>query len=245
MISVTTLITMSTKYERVPKEEDLEVGESTSDMTLNEPLNQISDDEEELESLASPNSEQAEIGEPQIPSSPPPEFFAHSPIYTARMFPPPAAACEPLPPAAQEELPPSYHSLFQDISHQPLLIDNLPLGNYPILLVSAVLSTLFDLIGFVLVYLFASSHAQRTGARVGLSFTLLRYAAYLHSSQADEDTMEYMYTHHQMNRSVEEIHAQNQFLSRILFVFGAMLMSYSMVDYWRLQKLHMQLTGEV
>jgi hypothetical protein len=236
---------MNRGYSSVPKEEQLEeFGESSSELTLNGPLNEISDEEEQLES---PNAEEADDEsveeQEQIPNSPPPEFFAHSPIYTAHLCPPPPPAAEPRPPPA-EELPPSYHSLFPDISHQPLLIDELPLGNYPILAVSAVLSTLFDLIGFVLVYLFASCHAQRTGARVGLSFTLLRYGAYLHSAVADEDTLEYMYTHHQMNRTVEEVHAQNQFLSRVLFVFGALLMSYSMVDYWRLQKLHRQLTGE-
>jgi hypothetical protein len=88
--------------------------------------------------------------------------------------------------------PPSYHQIYHDntvtvYEDDELLIDGLPVGNMPILVINLILSATFDIVGFLMAALLATTHAARAGARLGLSLTLLRYGLYVGTKQADDD----------------------------------------------------------
>ncbi|KAJ3357052.1 hypothetical protein HDU91_005460, partial [Kappamyces sp. JEL0680] len=94
----------------------------------------------------------------------------------------------------EEIEPPSYHEAVVDPSPDyfincvdetgEVLIEGLPMGNYFLFFVNMFISMTFDVLGFFLTTMMATSHAARLGAQSGLGLTLIRYGVLL-KSRAD------------------------------------------------------------
>jgi hypothetical protein len=85
----------------------------------------------------------------------------------------------------EEIEPPSYHEVVVDPSpdyfvscvdeNGEILIEGFPVGNYFVFFLNTFISMTFDVLGFFLTTLMATTHAARYGSQSGLGLTLMRY----------------------------------------------------------------------
>lgn len=61
-------------------------------------------------------------------------------------------------------------------------VDGLPVGSVFSFIWNAMISTSFQLVGFLLTYLLHSTHAAKNGSRAGLGITLIQYGFYMKSA---------------------------------------------------------------
>ena len=64
-------------------------------------------------------------------------------------------------------------------------VDGLPVGSVFSFIWNAMISTSFQLVGFLLTYLLHSTHAAKNGSRAGLGITLIQYGFYMKSTITD------------------------------------------------------------
>ncbi|KAK0738173.1 hypothetical protein B0T18DRAFT_333963 [Schizothecium vesticola] len=96
----------------------------------------------------------------------------------------------------KEELPPSYEEAAADPLPQywettlsvpglgmpdDVYIDGMPVGSLISFGWNALISTTFQLVGFLFTYLLHSTHASKNGSRFGLGITLIHYGFYMNS----------------------------------------------------------------
>ena len=65
-------------------------------------------------------------------------------------------------------------------------VDGLPVGSVFSFVWNGMISTSFQLVGFLLTYLLHSSHAAKNGSRAGLGITLIQYGFYMKSGYEDD-----------------------------------------------------------
>ncbi|WEW60581.1 hypothetical protein PRK78_006068 [Emydomyces testavorans] len=92
-----------------------------------------------------------------------------------------------------DDLPPSYEQAAADatppywettivgpgMSSDEVYVDGLPVGSVFSFVWNAMISTSFQLVGFLLTYLLHTTHAAKNGSRAGLGLTLVQYGFYM------------------------------------------------------------------
>ncbi|KAI5295369.1 hypothetical protein KEM52_001617, partial [Ascosphaera acerosa] len=100
-----------------------------------------------------------------------------------------------------EDLPPTYEQAAADatppywettiiapgLTGDEVFVDGLPVGSIFSFLWNAMISTSFQLVGFLLTYLLHTTHAAKNGSRAGLGLTLVQYGFYMKGSDDDAD----------------------------------------------------------
>ncbi|KAJ3351673.1 hypothetical protein GGF32_004133 [Allomyces javanicus] len=76
------------------------------------------------------------------------------------------------------------HPLFFDAD---VLVEGLPVGSMTTLVCSALVSMVFQFVGFFLTYMLSTTHAGRFGAQIGFGFTLIQVGLTLRSQPWDGD----------------------------------------------------------
>lgn len=66
-------------------------------------------------------------------------------------------------------------------------VDGLPVGSFFSFLWNAMISTSFQLPGFLITYLLHSTHAAKNGSRAGLGVTLIQYGFYMRGADGGGD----------------------------------------------------------
>ncbi|KAJ3359820.1 hypothetical protein GGF31_003628 [Allomyces arbusculus] len=78
------------------------------------------------------------------------------------------------------------HPLFFDAD---VLVEGSPVGSMTTLVCSALVSMVFQLVGFLLTYMLSTTHAGRFGAQIGFGFTLIQFGLTLRSQPWDAPPM--------------------------------------------------------
>lgn len=65
------------------------------------------------------------------------------------------------------------------MSSDEVYVDGLPVGSFFSFVWNGMISTSFQLIGFLLTYLLHTTHAAKNGSRAGLGLTLVQYGFYM------------------------------------------------------------------
>lgn len=65
-------------------------------------------------------------------------------------------------------------------------VDGMPVGSVFSFIWNGMISTSFQLVGFLLTYLLHSTHAAKNGSRAGLGITLIQYGFYMRTSSEGE-----------------------------------------------------------
>lgn len=65
-------------------------------------------------------------------------------------------------------------------------VDGMPVGSFFSFIWNGMISTSFQLVGFLLTYLLHSTHAAKNGSRAGLGITLIQYGFYMKGSSDEE-----------------------------------------------------------
>ncbi|KAM0551316.1 hypothetical protein ACHAPJ_008420 [Fusarium lateritium] len=101
----------------------------------------------------------------------------------------------------KDELPPSYEQAAADAAPpywettilapgmggpDEVYIDGMPVGSFFSFIWNGMISTSFQLVGFLLTYLLHSTHAAKNGSRAGLGITLIQYGFYMKGVSEDE-----------------------------------------------------------
>lgn len=101
----------------------------------------------------------------------------------------------------KDEMPPSYEQAAADAAPpywettilapgmggtDEVYIDGLPVGSFFSFAWNAMISTSFQLVGFLLTYLLHSTHAAKNGSRAGLGITMIQYGFYMKDVAEDE-----------------------------------------------------------
>ncbi|KMP01790.1 metal homeostatis protein bsd2 [Coccidioides immitis RMSCC 3703] len=93
----------------------------------------------------------------------------------------------------EDDLPPSYEQAAADatppywettivapgMSSDEVYVDGLPVGSFFSFVWNGMISTSFQLVGFLLTYLLHTTHAAKNGSRAGLGLTLVQYGLYM------------------------------------------------------------------
>ncbi|KAF4982110.1 hypothetical protein FZEAL_2216 [Fusarium zealandicum] len=101
----------------------------------------------------------------------------------------------------KDEMPPSYEQAAADAAPpywettilapgmggpDEVYIDGMPVGSFFSFVWNGMISTSFQLVGFLLTYLLHSTHAAKNGSRAGLGITLIQYGFYMKGASEDE-----------------------------------------------------------
>lgn len=65
-------------------------------------------------------------------------------------------------------------------------VDGMPVGSFFSFIWNGMISTSFQLVGFLLTYLLHSTHAAKNGSRAGLGITLIQYGFYMKGTTDEE-----------------------------------------------------------
>lgn len=86
--------------------------------------------------------------------------------------------------AAADATPPYWETtiLAPGMSSDEVYVDGLPVGSIFSFIWNAMISTSFQLVGFLLTYLLHTTHAAKNGSRAGLGLTLVQYGFYMKGS---------------------------------------------------------------
>ncbi|KAI5310006.1 hypothetical protein KEM55_001950, partial [Ascosphaera atra] len=98
-----------------------------------------------------------------------------------------------------DDLPPTYEQAAADatppywettvitpgLTGDEVYVDGLPVGSIFSFLWNAMISTSFQLVGFLLTYLLHTTHAAKNGSRAGLGLTLVQYGFYMKEGSED------------------------------------------------------------
>ncbi|KAH7317151.1 hypothetical protein B0I35DRAFT_434646 [Stachybotrys elegans] len=100
----------------------------------------------------------------------------------------------------KEEMPPTYEQAAADAAPpywettilapgmggpDEVYVDGMPVGSTFSFIWNGMISTSFQLVGFLLTYLLHSTHAAKNGSRAGLGITLIQYGFYMKASADD------------------------------------------------------------
>lgn len=106
--------------------------------------------------------------------------------------------------AEKEEQPPTYEQAAADAAPpywettilapgyggaDEVYVDGMPVGSVFSFIWNGMISTSFQLVGFLLTYLLHSTHAAKNGSRAGLGITLIQYGFYMRGSPDDPPKM--------------------------------------------------------
>ncbi|KAJ1982186.1 hypothetical protein H4R35_000406 [Dimargaris xerosporica] len=116
-----------------------------------------------------------------------------------------------------------------------VLIEGLPSGNLFVFALNMLVSTVFQLVGFLLTYLLHSSHAAKDGSFVGLGITFLHFGFYIRSRIVHPTGSSAMHSGNSHTGITNGVH--NVYLSYILMIIGWFIVLRSVADYIRVKRL--------
>ncbi|KAI7883486.1 hypothetical protein K492DRAFT_143968 [Lichtheimia hyalospora FSU 10163] len=130
--------------------------------------------------------------------------------------------------AAADTTPPYWHTaVVAPYGDEFILIEGLPVGNMLQFGWNLVISVSFQFIGFMLTYLFASTHAARNGSRAGLGATFVQFGFLMKGNgmlQDDDD-------------DDSSDNGQSDIIAYMLMVCGWFIILRSIADYIRVKRL--------
>lgn len=74
------------------------------------------------------------------------------------------------------------------MSTDEVYVDGLPVGSLFSFIWNGMISTSFQLVGFLLTYLLHTTHAAKNGSRAGLGLTLVQYGFFAGNTKSDSDS---------------------------------------------------------
>ncbi|KAJ1979711.1 hypothetical protein H4R34_002720 [Dimargaris verticillata] len=116
-----------------------------------------------------------------------------------------------------------------------VLIEGLPSGNLFVFALNMLVSTVFQLVGFLLTYLLHSSHAAKDGSFVGLGITFLHFGFYIRSRIVHPTGSSATHSGSSHTGITNGVH--NVYLSYILMIIGWFIVLRSVADYIRVKRL--------
>ncbi|KAI8343718.1 hypothetical protein BC941DRAFT_412138 [Chlamydoabsidia padenii] len=147
----------------------------------------------------------------------------------------------------KEEIPPSYNDAALDATPpywqttvitppgmgDIILVDGLPVGSLFIFFWNLLISSMFQLIGFMVTYLLHTSHAGKNGSRAGLGLSLIQFGLYVRNrgslDDLDDDTG---------NNDNQNPNLNADVVAYFLMVLGWFIIVRSVADY--LKAKHME-----
>ncbi|KAI7857421.1 hypothetical protein BDC45DRAFT_435687, partial [Circinella umbellata] len=107
-----------------------------------------------------------------------------------------------------------------------ILIEGLPAGNILHFAWNLIISASFQFIGFMLTYLFHTTHAGKNGSRAGLGVTFIQFGFYVRSHDDGEGGSS-------GNNEGDNI----DIIAYILMIFGWFIIIRSVADYIRVKRM--------
>ncbi|KAJ3271351.1 hypothetical protein HDV01_006856 [Terramyces sp. JEL0728] len=146
----------------------------------------------------------------------------------------------------EEIEPPSYHDAVVDPAPEYLvncvdengeiLIEGLPVGDYFIYLINVFLSLTFDILGFFLTTLLATSHAARFGSQAGLGLTLMRYGV-LVKQKVDENDFPPVEYDNGYQPDPEEEKSRREWSAVFIIFMGLFILLRANIEFFRLRRM--------
>ncbi|KAJ2535367.1 hypothetical protein IWW35_006802, partial [Coemansia sp. RSA 1878] len=117
-----------------------------------------------------------------------------------------------------------------------LLVEGLPVGSAGVFIVNMIVSTAFQIVGYMLTFLLHSSHAARNGSLAGLGITFMNFGFYIRthlgSSMPNTDK------HHPNDPEYDtDTPLDNAYFAYLLMVIGAGIFVKAVFDYIRVRRL--------
>ncbi|KAI9491681.1 hypothetical protein BDB00DRAFT_476003 [Zychaea mexicana] len=134
--------------------------------------------------------------------------------------------------AAADTTPPYWHTAVVAPTSigDFILIEGLPAGNMLHFGWSLIISASFQFIGFMLTYLFHTTHAGKNGSRAGLGITFVQFGFYIGSRGQNEDG--------EGGSGGEELDGdQADIVAYLLMIFGWFIIIRSVADYIRVKRM--------
>ncbi|ORX62105.1 hypothetical protein DM01DRAFT_1298667 [Hesseltinella vesiculosa] len=153
--------------------------------------------------------------------------------------------------AKQQEAPPSYHTAVQDatppywqttilapaLAEGYVLVDGLPVGSLFVFFWNLLISASLQFLGFILTYLFHSTHAARNGSRAGLGISFVQFGFYL-KSKTNWDQFE------DLGDDEEDRMANVAIISYFFMILGWFIIVRSVADYLRAKQMEKVITTD-
>ncbi|KAI8146223.1 hypothetical protein BJV82DRAFT_600951 [Fennellomyces sp. T-0311] len=129
--------------------------------------------------------------------------------------------------AAADAAPPYWHTavIAPTTLGDFILIEGLPAGNMLHFGWNLIISASFQFVGFMLTYLFHTTHAAKNGSRAGLGVTLVQFGFYVRSRGQDTDG------------SDDSEDASTDVVAYFLMIFGWFIITRSIADYIRIKRM--------
>ncbi|KAJ1662491.1 hypothetical protein IW140_005810 [Coemansia sp. RSA 1813] len=119
-----------------------------------------------------------------------------------------------------------------------LLIEGLPVGSIGVFLVNMVVSTAFQVVGYMLTFLLHSSHAAKDGSLAGLGITFMNFGFYIrtHLGQGvfDDDPRNGQPPH---GGPDSDTPLDNAYFAYLLMIIGIVIFTKAVFDYVRARRL--------
>ncbi|KAJ2481367.1 hypothetical protein IWW56_001797 [Coemansia sp. RSA 2131] len=118
-----------------------------------------------------------------------------------------------------------------------LLVEGLPVGSMGVFIVNMIVSTAFQIVGYMLTFLLHSSHAARNGSLAGLGITFMNFGFYIRthlgSSMPNDGNK-----HHPNDPEYDtDTPLDNAYFAYLLMVIGAGIFVKAVFDYIRVRRL--------
>ncbi|KAJ2361599.1 hypothetical protein H4S01_005197, partial [Coemansia sp. RSA 2610] len=115
-----------------------------------------------------------------------------------------------------------------------LLVEGLPVGSLGVFLVNMIVSTAFQIVGYMLTFLLHSSHAARNGSLAGLGITFMNFGFYIrtHLGQPVDVPGRPQDPDYDADTPLD-----NAYFAYLLMVIGAGIFIKSIFDYVRVRRL--------
>jgi hypothetical protein len=159
----------------------------------------------------------------------------------------------------EEIEPPSYHEVVIDPSPDYLvscmdetgeiLFEGLPVGDYFLFLLNTFISMTFDVLGFFMTSLMATTHAARFGSQNGLGLTLVRYGFLLKKKVEEMDfnnmyrKINYREYDNGYRPDPEEEKSRREWTAYFIIFMGAFLLLRSNIEFIRLRRMKAAVQG--
>ncbi|KAI9477554.1 hypothetical protein LPJ78_000007 [Coemansia sp. RSA 989] len=120
-----------------------------------------------------------------------------------------------------------------------LLVEGMPVGSIGVFLVNMVVSTAFQIVGYMLTFLLHTSHAARNGSLAGLGITFMNFGFYIrtHLGQPLEIPDDHKGPMHQDPDYDTDTPLDNKYFAYLLLVIGAGIFIKAVFDYIRVRRL--------
>ncbi|KAJ2356468.1 hypothetical protein GGF43_002052 [Coemansia sp. RSA 2618] len=118
-----------------------------------------------------------------------------------------------------------------------LLVEGLPVGSVGVFVVNMIVSTAFQIVGYMLTFLLHSSHAARNGSLAGLGITFMNFGFYIRTHLGSSGSDDSNRPHPGDPEFDADTPLDNAYFAYLLMVIGAGLFVKAVFDYIRVRRL--------